>query len=148
VIDPTPTIKGDYARTNPDEDELGRKQFCQKLARILATGHESGSTVVAIYGDWGVGKTTAKNFALHFLRTEHKIEPIEFEPWAWSGRDKIVEALFTRLEAGWVERAHVFLQTCVSDTHQQSSCGTRRWVSLSRAQARATAQPYGTCCHG
>src|SRR5258708_8132935 len=91
-------IPSDFPRKDPDEDQLGRKLFCQKLARSLASGQSAGSTVVAIYGDWGVGKTTVKNFAVHFLRKEHDIVPIEFEPWQWSGRDRVVEALFANLE--------------------------------------------------
>jgi len=116
MTEPTPKLSGDFPRSDPEHDELGRKQFCEKLAQILAKGHDSGSTVIAIYGAWGVGKTTAKNFAVHFLRKDHGIEAIEFEPWGWSGRDKVVEALFTKLEVAlgkadmretkkWVESA-------------------------------------------
>src|ERR1700722_8584041 len=92
-----PKLLSDFPRIDPNtEDELGRKTFCQKLARILANGQSAGSTVVAICGNWGVGKTTAKNFTLHFLRKEHGVEPIQFEPWQWSGRDRVVEALFAK----------------------------------------------------
>jgi hypothetical protein len=111
----------DFPRSDPEkDDELGRKQFCRKLARILANGNAAGSTVYALYGDWGVGKTTAKNFAVHFLKKEHGIAPIEFEPWGWSGRDNVVEALFAKLETSlgktdlkatekWVRSVHRML---------------------------------------
>src|SRR5690349_7562321 len=93
-----PKLNGDAPLTDPKHDRLGRQPFCEKLARILAKGNASGSTVVAIYGDWGVGKTTAKNFTVNFLKKNHGIEAIEFEPWGWSGQDKVIEALFTKVE--------------------------------------------------
>src|SRR5262245_41580312 len=93
-----PNVSGDAPLTDPEHDGLGRKVFCEKLARVLAKGNNRGSTVVAIYGDGGVGKTTAKNFTASYLKKNHGIEAIEFEPWGWSGRDKVIEALFTRIE--------------------------------------------------
>ena len=119
-----PKLNGDAPLTDPKHDRLGRKPFCEKLARILAKGNASGSTVVAIYGDWGVGKTTAKNFTVNFLKKNHGIEAIEFEPWGWSGRDKVIEALFTKVEVAlrgknlpktkeWVEKIHRVLGVAV-----------------------------------
>jgi predicted KAP-like P-loop ATPase len=94
------SLPADSAKNDPEsEDRLGRSGFCKVLARVLANGNSTGSSVLAIYGNWGVGKTTVKNFALHYLRHEHGIVPIEFEPWQWSGRDRVIDALFSAIES-------------------------------------------------
>ncbi|MDP3070380.1 MAG: P-loop NTPase fold protein [Opitutaceae bacterium] len=89
---------GDAARTRIEDDELGRSTFAQKLARTMAlTPAADEAQVIALFGDWGCGKTTLKHFTAHFLREEHGIHPIEFSPWEWSGRDKLIDAFFVQV---------------------------------------------------
>ena len=70
----------DAARRLVDEDELNRAPFAERLARSIAlTPSTDEATVVALYGEWGCGKTTAKNFTKHFLKKNHGIHAIEFK---------------------------------------------------------------------
>jgi hypothetical protein len=87
----------DFAQTDPSNDSLGRIKFCRKLTNILAKGRSRGSVVVALYGDWGSGKSTVKNFTSYFLKEEHGIDVIDFEPWQWSGRNEILRAFFHKV---------------------------------------------------
>ncbi len=85
----------DVARRLIDEDELNRAPFAERLARSIAlTPSTDEATVVALYGAWGCGKTTVKNFTKHFLKANHRIDAIEFSPWEWSGRDRLLDELF------------------------------------------------------
>jgi hypothetical protein len=72
--------------------------------------------VIALFGDWGCGKSTIKHFTAYFLEKEHSIRPIEFSPWEWSGRDKLMDAFFvqvgTALRRGkWPWQDFAFAQT-------------------------------------
>lgn len=46
------------------------------------------SAVFAIYGEWGSGKTSFKNFILEKLKTRSESNQpliVEFNPWEWEG---------------------------------------------------------------
>jgi predicted KAP-like P-loop ATPase len=58
--------------------------------------------VVAVYGEWGLGKTTLLNFIEHFVRADPDAdEPIvvRFNPWWFSGRDDLLARFFAEFEA-------------------------------------------------
>ena len=77
-----PRHPGDSACRTIEEDELERAPFSERLARTIAlTPTADEARIIALYGDWGCGKTSVKNFISHYLRTAHGIEPIEFAPY-------------------------------------------------------------------
>ncbi len=84
------------------EDLLGRVDFAENLARALGRWNEDGSLVVAVYGSWGEGKTSLKNFVLDFYEENESEAPyvVEFNPWEWASQDKINEAFFKDISRG------------------------------------------------
>jgi predicted KAP-like P-loop ATPase len=83
-----------------EEDFLHRGGFVKNLARIVADAPVSGSTVFALCADWGSGKTSVKNLLkLHFAKDWGTGGPlvVEFNPWAFSGQDQVLEAFFSEV---------------------------------------------------
>ncbi len=98
----TPKQEGDSSKfsadspvVNPADDGLNRDRFSREIAHSLAqwTGHES--LVVSLCGEWGAGKTTLKHFIAHHLGEDATV--VEFNPWQWSGQDKLLEGLLWQL---------------------------------------------------
>ena len=82
------------------EDRLGRYSFSSNLAKSLMAwqGHES--LVVALYGKWGSGKSSVINLAKEYIdqaKVEEKPTIIEFNPWFFSGDEKINEHFYIEL---------------------------------------------------
>jgi len=92
------------------EDQLGRLPFAKRVAKeICAWRIKNDSLVISLNGDWGSGKTSLKDFILECITAEcvgSKLKPpavVEFNPWQWSGQDRLLEAFFD--EVGAVFRA-------------------------------------------
>jgi Cdc6-like AAA superfamily ATPase len=82
-----------------EEDLLQRQGFVESLCRIFEAAPPDESTVFALYGEWGSGKTSVKNLLKKSLadQGEKTPLPIEFNPWAFSGQDQVLEAFFTEI---------------------------------------------------
>lgn len=87
-----------------DEDLLLRGDFAERVAReISGWQYSDESLVISLNGKWGSGKTSFKNFVLQSLKapSDHKnakaIAVVEFNPWRWSGQDKVMEAFFQEI---------------------------------------------------
>lgn len=92
-------LRHDEAKQNVEEDALNRAVFAQRMARAIATTMtRKEALVVALYGEWGSGKTTIKHFVRHYLQKDHGIGPVEFTPWEWTGRDTLLDAFFLQVE--------------------------------------------------
>ena len=68
ITQPTATgiLRHDQAKRSAEEDELDRAVFVQHMARAIATTPiREAALVVALYGEWGSGKTTIKHFVRH-----------------------------------------------------------------------------------
>jgi predicted KAP-like P-loop ATPase len=87
----------DRPLSNPEDDKLDRNRFTEEIAKSLAnwTGHDS--LVVSLSGEWGSGKSTIKNFVIHHLG--ERATTVEFNPWQWSGQDKLLEAFLWQIGA-------------------------------------------------
>ena len=90
-------ISTDQPLSNPDDDKLDRNRFSQEIAKSLANWKGDDSLVVSLSGEWGSGKSTIKNFVIHHLGV--RATPVEFNPWQWSGQDKLLEAFLWRIGA-------------------------------------------------
>lgn len=78
-------------------DLLQRKRFSEELAASICNWHEKDSLVLAIYGDWGDGKSSVKNMIKESLEhniSEKSISVLEFNPWQWGDSDKLTRAFF------------------------------------------------------
>lgn len=81
-----------------DEDLLGRAEFSKSLAEAINSWGGEDSLVVALYGNWGDGKSSIKNMVLSFLRGKIKKPTIiEFSPWEWAAQEKITQAFFDEI---------------------------------------------------
>ena len=80
------------------DDLLSRASFCTSLANAIQHWNGKESLVLGVYGPWGSGKTSVKNIVLDLLKKkEHPLSVIEFNPWAWSGEDRLQTAFFDEI---------------------------------------------------
>jgi predicted KAP-like P-loop ATPase len=83
-----------------EDDFLGRKRFSQHLGKALLDWKEKESLVIAIYGEWGSGKSSVINLASENIKkSEHENKPtiIEFNPWIFSEEDSLGEHFFNEI---------------------------------------------------
>jgi predicted KAP-like P-loop ATPase len=85
------------------DDQLDRADFAERLAADVMGWHGKDSLVVSVNGEWGSGKTTLKNFICEKLEAKGKPVIVEFNPWAWSGQDKLPEGFFSSLHSKFRE---------------------------------------------
>ena len=82
-----------------EEDLLQRSGFVENLCRIFETASPDESSVFALHGEWGSGKTSVKNLLVKKLAKRGDNSPIaiDFNPWAFSGQDQVLEAFFSEI---------------------------------------------------
>lgn len=82
-----------------DEDQLGRSQFAKDLADAIRGWKSDDSLIIALYGNWGSGKSSVKNMALETLRELPSGCPtiVEFNPWQWAGHEQLAESFFSEI---------------------------------------------------
>lgn len=98
----TTELLPDQPCTDPNDDLFGYAPFAENLAKSICCYQGKDGLVLAIYGPWGSGKSTMLNFVEHFLRPRHensKVIVIHFNPWWFSGQDKLARAFFGQLQA-------------------------------------------------
>src|SRR5580704_6250998 len=88
-------FSADQPLTDPANDKLNRSRFSREIARSIGNWSGNESLVVSLTGEWGSGKSTIKNFVNYYLK--HKAYVLEFNPWQWSGQDKLLEAFLWQL---------------------------------------------------
>ena len=82
------------------DDFLGRKRFSQHLGKALLDWKEKESLVIAIYGEWGSGKSSVINLASENIeKSDQKNKPtiIEFNPWIFSEENSLGEHFFNEI---------------------------------------------------
>src|SRR5690349_21782284 len=86
--------------TGHTQDKLNRDSFAVSLATAIDTWAGTDSLVIAIYGVWGIGKTSLKNLLLeHVTNASNPPQILEFTPWAWAAQDPLFTAFFDDLAA-------------------------------------------------
>jgi predicted KAP-like P-loop ATPase len=87
--------------TTIEEDFLDRKKYAKNIAQAMTKWNEENSFVVALYGEWGSGKTSIINLALNEIKSEdikeEKINVIRFNPWMFSETDNLLDAFINEL---------------------------------------------------
>ncbi len=78
-------------------DKLNRVKFSTELANSISRWTEKDSLVVAIYGNWGDGKTSVKNMVKEVFEENKKPTFMEFNPWQWADENHITEAFFKEI---------------------------------------------------
>ncbi|MBY0418860.1 MAG: KAP family NTPase, partial [Pararheinheimera sp.] len=84
-----------------EEDILGRKSFSVHLSGALKSWTEKDSLVIAVYGEWGSGKTSLVNMATGIIQktTEGPEKPsiVRFNPWAYSESRDILTSFISEV---------------------------------------------------
>ncbi len=84
--------------TSHTQDKLNRDSFAVSLATAIDTWAGTDSLIIAIYGEWGIGKTSLKNLLLeHLTNASNPPQILEFTPWAWAAQDPLFTAFFDDL---------------------------------------------------
>ena len=94
-------LHSDRPLVDVHEDALGVAGLAQNLARALLRMAPRHGLVMAIYGDWGTGKTTLINFMRTYLE-KHEPESekpiiVAFNPWQFSSHQDLIRSYFTEL---------------------------------------------------
>lgn len=83
------------------KDEFGRQQYVESIAAALVNSADSDGLVLGISGPWGSGKTSLKNMIKdelqHHQDKENAVHVIEFDPWMYSGSNKLVCLMFSQI---------------------------------------------------
>lgn len=100
-------LNDDKPIKDPDDDLLGYAPFAKQLAKCIQIMPREGA-VVAIYGSWGLGKTSTLNLIKHYLRNQEnsKTTVVNFAPWWFSGQEDLTIRFFASLKAG-LDRADI-----------------------------------------
>ncbi len=96
---PPSPFSADRPIRSKSQDLLGRSAFAESLAAVVEGWTGNDSLVVALYGPWGIGKTSIKNMVLEHLRRGGPDAPtiVEFNPWQWAAQDQLAEAFFREI---------------------------------------------------
>jgi predicted KAP-like P-loop ATPase len=96
-----PTLSPDLPITSKTEDRLNRSSFASALASAIKNWNQTSSLVIALYGDWGSGKSSVKNMVLESLacddRSEDRITVVEFNPWQINNQDSLSRVFFDEI---------------------------------------------------
>lgn len=81
-----------------NEDRLDRGKFVKEFSKSIGAWKGKDSIVIAIYGDWGAGKTSLKNLIIEEMH-EQKLTPLvmDFNPWQRAGKFDLLEVFFKEL---------------------------------------------------
>lgn len=81
------------------DDALGRKGFAEAIARQIQVVPRSESFVLAVVGEWGIGKTSILNMVEEALRWDSSHVVLWFNPWMFSGQEQLVAHFFQEIAA-------------------------------------------------
>lgn len=96
----SPFALSDEPITNSQEDKLNRQAFAKGLAHVICRLDREKSTVLALTGAWGSGKTSIKNLLVKELEpAENQPRVLEFSPWQVSGTGNISALFFEAIVA-------------------------------------------------
>lgn len=111
----------DRALAPGEADLLNRAGFVTNLVTVISNAPKGESNVFALYGKWGEGKTSTLSLMVDQFeerRNHNEAAPIiiKFNPWVFSGREKLFQAFFEDIgntigsseELGGEERAKKF----------------------------------------
>jgi predicted KAP-like P-loop ATPase len=91
-------FSADRPISSVDEDRLDRGKFVKEFSKSIGAWKGKDSIVIAIYGDWGAGKTSLKNLIIEEMQ-EQKLTPLvmDFNPWQRAGKFDLLEIFFNEL---------------------------------------------------
>ncbi|KLO63407.1 hypothetical protein AA983_00730 [Dermacoccus sp. PE3] len=102
------TMNSDHSQQSPPidapitssrEDDLGRAPVAQDFAESIRELDASQGLVVGILGPWGHGKSSFINLMREQFATAPALTVVDFNPWMFSGSNKLVNFFFTEIAA-------------------------------------------------
>ncbi len=100
-----PVVISDSPILTLDQDVLSRSPFARSVADLLLSSSAHGSTVIAIEGQWGEGKTCLLQLVKCILENSDAAPIIvEFDPWPEDSKRGVVARLLDSI-ASAVQRA-------------------------------------------
>ena len=86
---------------DPSKDTLGLNPFASTVSDCIQELSDPVGSVVAIYGPWGLGKSSTINLVLHRLSHHaNDIKIIRFPVWMYRSEDALTTGFFKELYAG------------------------------------------------
>lgn len=87
---------------HPSKDGFGLDPFASTISDCIRELRNPVGSVVAIYGPWGSGKSSAINLVLHHLHSNcsKDINIIRFPVWMYRSEDVLTAGFFKELHAG------------------------------------------------
>ncbi len=82
---------------NEEDDFLGRSKFATRLSTAIIDWKGKESFVIALYGEWGSGKTSIIKLAkkaIEEVKILNKPTIIDFNPWLFSDLDNLTKNFF------------------------------------------------------
>lgn len=98
---PSPKFNNDVPITCPKEDLFGFDSFARAISDCIKENNEPYGSVVAIWGVWGSGKSSAINLVRRHLRKSGEdIDIIDFPAWVYRNKNTLTAGFFKELYAG------------------------------------------------
>ncbi|MBS1726354.1 MAG: AAA family ATPase [Armatimonadetes bacterium] len=99
IIEPDDPIQSD------SNDHFNRGSFATYLATVIndlpkSQRENQAGIVIALFGEWGTGKTSVKNLALKSERIEVVPTVVEFNPWQFDSQESLIREFFSALAHG------------------------------------------------
>lgn len=88
------TYSTDQPISRSDQDRFGRWAFAQRVADTLAEREDPSSLVIALYGPWGDGKTSALHLMAEALEKHEHVVLVRFNPWYFESEEQLIRGLF------------------------------------------------------
>ncbi|MGG3271681.1 P-loop NTPase fold protein [Priestia aryabhattai] len=91
---------GDSPIIDEKDDLLDRKAFAKHLGKAIGNWKKHESLVIALNGEWGIGKSSIINMALATIDNEIKEEKptiVMFNPWIYSDLNNLTSTFFDEL---------------------------------------------------
>lgn len=125
------------------DDQLERASFAERLAADITGWHGKDSLVISLNGAWGSGKTTLKNFIREKLEAKGRPIIVEFNPWAWSGQDKLAEGFFGTLRSRFRQTDDAAETEALAEIWESWERWTKFGAEVSDSMAKALAPLFG-----
>ena len=100
----------DAPKSLREQDHLERWRFAREILRIIEGTPSDWSVRIAVFGEWGEGKSTVLRFAESLLKERGHLV-LWFNPWAAQTWDDLwsefTDQLLETLKSAEIGRAHV-----------------------------------------
>lgn len=93
----TGPFSADQPITSQAEDRFNRWPFAARIAETIARRSDPTSLVLAVYGVWGDGKTSALRLMEIALKDHSHVVIVRFNPWHFPSEAQLIRAFFETL---------------------------------------------------